>query len=411
MTDILWTPLDSLLSGATITLTFLVSYLFFERAKQKDKKEEKSFLQSFALLFFGLALSGTVDYFAVFYYEGYFNGFVYVGVRNDLISPVFELYAFSEGIFFVSTILYYFQFERATQMRHHLISMIGILILIVYLILVFFLTGLLGLEIIQSLSYLIAIIEAIILLYTLLELAKKSSFEFQNITLSIIVGFLLFSMSTAIGDPEVLNVIYFGTIIMSALSLVGVFFYLIPLYFNIEKISQIRSSYLWGLIIFVNSITMVLAIYLLLVSLVFILIPLYFLIISFPITFLLVRILNQEKKLKSQSENLQAMHERKNVDVNLLNIFNRPQKITEEEVSVSKERKICLVCKGKLTRSIYLCPECNALYCMKCSDTLSTLENACWVCETSFDESRPVKHLEKESKKIAIEIGSHKKKQ
>jgi len=50
-----------------------------------------------------------------------------------------------------------------------------------------------------------------------------------------------------------------------------------------------------------------------------------------------------------------------------------------------------LVCKGKTLRTIYLCPECDALYCNKCSTALSNLENACWACNTPFDPSKPVK--------------------
>ena len=40
---------------------------------------------------------------------------------------------------------------------------------------------------------------------------------------------------------------------------------------------------------------------------------------------------------------------------------------------------------------MYTCPACDALYCIKCSDSLSNLENACWVCNTPFDESKPTK--------------------
>ncbi|MFX1338925.1 MAG: hypothetical protein ACFFDK_09975 [Promethearchaeota archaeon] len=75
----------------------------------------------------------------------------------------------------------------------------------------------------------------------------------------------------------------------------------------------------------------------------------------------------------------------------------RPEKITEEEVSISKEKKICLVCKGKVSRAVYICPKCDALYCNNCSQALSNLENACWVCNTPFDESKPVKPYKKES--------------
>jgi hypothetical protein len=88
--------------------------------------------------------------------------------------------------------------------------------------------------------------------------------------------------------------------------------------------------------------------------------------------------------------------------------LTRREKITEEEVTISREKKICLVCKGKLSRKMYLCPECNTFYCEKCSDLLADLENACWVCDTAFDESKPVK-LPKKEEVVVIDEGPGKK--
>jgi hypothetical protein len=91
------------------------------------------------------------------------------------------------------------------------------------------------------------------------------------------------------------------------------------------------------------------------------------------------------------------MLQKKKEKVDILGVFLKPQKVTEEEVTVSKEKKICLVCKGKVGRfDIFLCPDCNALYCSKCSNALIDLENACWACETAIDESKPVKIEEKQ---------------
>ena len=74
-----------------------------------------------------------------------------------------------------------------------------------------------------------------------------------------------------------------------------------------------------------------------------------------------------------------------------IKIFTKPSTITIEEVELYREKGICLVCKSKISRLNYSCPKCNALYCIKCSEALTSLENACWVCETPFDDSKPVK--------------------
>lgn len=83
--------------------------------------------------------------------------------------------------------------------------------------------------------------------------------------------------------------------------------------------------------------------------------------------------------------------------------LNRPSFISEEEISISKEKKICLVCKGKLSRyNIYLCPKCDTFYCEKCANTLAKLENACWYCNMAFDPLRPQTIKKEEPEKVLI---------
>jgi len=94
--------------------------------------------------------------------------------------------------------------------------------------------------------------------------------------------------------------------------------------------------------------------------------------------------------LREEPEKPQKVIEREiEVAESLFRLSIRPAHITEEEVTFHKERKICLVCKTKVSRMMYTCPTCDALYCIKCSESLSNLENACWVCNTPFDESKP----------------------
>lgn len=82
----------------------------------------------------------------------------------------------------------------------------------------------------------------------------------------------------------------------------------------------------------------------------------------------------------------------------------KPGEITEEEVVYHKEQEICLICKGKVDRFCYICPDCRALYCEKCAHALTKLENACWVCNVPFDKSKPSKPFEKAEEEIGIEI-------
>lgn len=91
---------------------------------------------------------------------------------------------------------------------------------------------------------------------------------------------------------------------------------------------------------------------------------------------------------------------------NVLEMFVRPQKLNEEEISISKEKKICLVCKGKLSRQIYICPGCGAFFCCKCADALSDHENMCWVCQQPFDEAKPSQPHD-EAEKPEVTAGEH----
>ncbi|MFX1568004.1 MAG: tetratricopeptide repeat protein [Promethearchaeota archaeon] len=77
--------------------------------------------------------------------------------------------------------------------------------------------------------------------------------------------------------------------------------------------------------------------------------------------------------------------------------------ISEHKVTIHKEQKICLVCKGEISGFMYTC-NCDALYCENCARALTDLENACWVCGAPIDISKPTKpyKIEKFGKKDII---------
>ncbi len=74
-------------------------------------------------------------------------------------------------------------------------------------------------------------------------------------------------------------------------------------------------------------------------------------------------------------------------------------------LTLYKERKICLVCKGNaIGFEVYVCTECGVLYCLKCAKALSTLENICWSCNAPIDPTEPVKQLEPEKEEIKADF-------
>lgn len=110
--------------------------------------------------------------------------------------------------------------------------------------------------------------------------------------------------------------------------------------------------------------------------------------------------------LREEPEKKEKVETEKDVKIeeSLFRLSKKPDTITEEEVTFHREKKICLVCKGDVSRVNYICPKCDALYCIKCSEHLSNLENMCWVCREPFDETKPVRPFEEEEKEVDIEI-------
>ena len=76
--------------------------------------------------------------------------------------------------------------------------------------------------------------------------------------------------------------------------------------------------------------------------------------------------------------------------------------VTEDKVTIHKEKKICLVCRGEVLRYTYIC-ECGAIYCENCARALTNLENMCWACDVPIDYSKPVKPRKEETEELGID--------
>jgi len=76
-------------------------------------------------------------------------------------------------------------------------------------------------------------------------------------------------------------------------------------------------------------------------------------------------------------------------DAELLMFKEKREQITEDDILISKEKHFCLVHKGPVEGLSYICPECNAYYCVKCYNAIKEAENECWSCRIALDASRP----------------------
>lgn len=69
---------------------------------------------------------------------------------------------------------------------------------------------------------------------------------------------------------------------------------------------------------------------------------------------------------------------------------NITTQISEHKVTIHRDKKICLVCKGEIRGYMYVC-DCDVIYCENCVRALTDLENECWVCNAALDISKPTK--------------------
>jgi tetratricopeptide (TPR) repeat protein len=108
----------------------------------------------------------------------------------------------------------------------------------------------------------------------------------------------------------------------------------------------------------------------------------------------LLKKLDLWEKLKEENAPMSDRIELARLDEKIVKMIqNRPVltvQVSEEKIAISKEKKICLVCRGEVLRFSYIC-ECGAMYCEKCARALTNLENVCWACETLIDYLKPVK--------------------
>ena len=117
------------------------------------------------------------------------------------------------------------------------------------------------------------------------------------------------------------------------------------------------------------------------------------------------------EKLKSEDASMADRFELARLD-ELIEVMTQKRtgitsQVREERVTITKEKKICLVCKGEVLKFSYIC-ECGALYCDNCARALINLENVCWVCEIPIDPLKPVKPYTEDGEENIIETTKRK---
>ena len=396
----IWTTFDRILWGIVISLQVICALKYLTLAKENENFEEKLISLSYSFVFFGIVLNLIFILVGESLIPGTFVNHAFYG-NYDRVDSTYKMIIKLANFFgFAGFTLFFYTFERIIKRTKYILTISWVIGLALLLILPYeFLRNNLFISFFSIFLYIFFL--SVLLFYT-----KWSRLEFKAVSSLLLLGSLLIGLgSILISEPIKRQNIGPSLLILTALIyLVGTLMAISPTLIDTkvftESLSKKNYWILSGIIVLGFMI----------------IIEIYFIIYEFPIDILIQTSVAVSMGAFSifytlKSMKIQIAEEKNNKTMQFLEAFTKPKKVTEEEVSISKEKKICLVCKGKVARSnIFLCPECDTFYCSKCSEALSNLENACWVCETPFDESKPVRLPEKkEEEKIAVESKDQKK--
>jgi len=402
---IVWNPIERVLWGTALSVALFCGLYFIYKGRKKDVLNEKVIMFGLSSLPFGFAFSllfvslqvlqipGTLDLYLDF------RG-IYPTENPPFLYALFGILNYTSlalgGMFFV------FSFEIIYRRTKFLLTVLfaAIVVLVLVLPIIF---G--SYDLARSVSNFAIIPSQIVVIPIILYLFTKwSRLEFKAVSSFFFFGFLLLMISLilALRAHKLLN--FYPLFLSPLLLIAGCAIIILPTAVNPRALQKIPLTYwviftvltipFFSFIVVIDSIIMIIA-PVAEFNIVFIYEILIFIVFIYVMVFLTIRNIRSELR----PERINAEKEDK---LDILSIFTRPQNLTEEDISFYRENKICLVCKSQLTREIYLCPECDVLYCTKCVSALVALENACWSCFAALDPKKPVKLQLEEKEKLKI---------
>jgi hypothetical protein len=372
-------------------------------------------LFGFGLFFLGLSFSTVFFFLSNFVVEGDYIGHeFYANIDENLLFGGLYFINHNYKVFlslaitslFLGILSFIFIFERIHQKvfrpdsykkPKYFMTITNIILLIIAIMNVDF-------------AIFVFLLDSWIITLIFLWISLQSTKELQVVSVFILIGSnLSFFAANYLAGANIFGIDPFAP---PLIIIIGSILVISPFYLNVEKILEKKPLFHWSFLITIHAIMLgsvfltirftVLPFYL---TIFFVLqnIALFGLMIGFGV---LQKINKKHPKVLTH---LERWKEDKPEIQRIFGGFTKPKQLTEEEVSVAKEKRICLVCKNKLEKKMYICPECNTFYCNKCSDTLSTLENACWVCDAPFDETKPVQMKDETEDIVDIEDTSKEK--
>ena len=375
----------------TIFILFTVTFIFLSHSLKRKEYNERLLMLGFTGVCFGLAFNQLF----------WFLSRIFMPFQSmlDLIAIL---------SFAISMTFFFFIFDKIMKKTRYVPFMVNIILF--PLIIISFFTPFYNLE--RLFPYISYLFNATTFLIILLWFSMKSSEEFKIVSILLLTGSILYLIGAILSSIFIKELISITPLISYFFLIAGAILFVSPVFIKPKEKSQIKIALIICSIIYIISLCVALyfiILFFLLYQVNYIFLIIIFVVITGSSIIFIHFILNifklRDYPLRIDIE--EEIEQRKDI----LSIFSRPTTITEEEISISKEKRICLVCKKKLSRDIYICPDCSALYCKDCTSALIDIENACWVCNTPLDPLKPIKLLEQtikvedkkgKMKKIAI---------
>jgi hypothetical protein len=383
--------------GVMVAILFVCGFYFINIAHKKEDYKERNVLYAFSCLFFGFALARAFYFLNKTQFQGVVIDLRFYGYEGYSYSEIFNLLEGIAPLIIFACLV--FVFEKTFIRTKYIFTISNIVfVFLIYISKTFFLGTL-----VSDLTTIIVIIDFSLFILIIFMLVKRSPPEFQFTLVSFLIGTLIIFAGHALVTLELGDELMFDLGIPRELApvlhIIGALVMVSPTIINPRFFT--RFLFYWKLIALTFAALSPFLFYMVIMYIYLpysgqqlhpVLVLIGAIAFSAITAFSLYQIIRIAKKKRIQRSDVDEKE--------FLQIFSKPQRITEEEVSISKEKKICLVCKGKLGRLLYMCPDCNSFYCKKCADTLVTLENACWVCDAPFDATKPTKVSAKEEDEV-----------
>lgn len=239
---------------------------------------------------------------------------------------------------FLGYLLFFLYFEKAFKNTKYIPALISLSTIVT---IVFFI------DINEILTY----INVIIVILILYWFYKNSSKEFQIITIFFYLGMIVIIVGGLFNWRRFREIYAIPPTYGYFVTILGVIMITIPLLIEPEKFTRskiLKPVNVWILILIIMSTLLPLSILTLINTEVSSQLDAFIMIVStifVCIILIMISLRNIRKHMKKEE-----IPKTEADSPDLMKIFTKPQKLTEEEVSISKEKKVCLVCKGGVTR-------------------------------------------------------------